>query len=516
MTGPQVLERAHAFMTRHAAKILTLILIYVAAASFYQAASRSFWFDEIFTVSIARLPTMADVWQALASAADTSPPGYYVIQRLSASLIGNEQLAFRFASVVAIPLACLCLYHFTRRDTNTVAASIAAILPLMTMLYIRYSVEARPYALMAAMLALAALAWQRASNRYGAFVLALALIAAVSAHYYSVFALLPFAAAEVTWSIHARQIRKKVWLALIAGGGAVFSYWPILSSLRTVYSEHYWAKTSVFRAIASYDEYMALFTVGSMIGFVAVLSGALLVYVARTVVPRADDPIPPDVPPANCVLALGLLWLPWISLVVAIFAGGGVAARYTIGATLGLALSSGYVAYWLGRRASAVILLCLLTAFGGKEIVFWGAEWYGRNVRHIDIAGFAQLLESAPDETADLPVVVTSGYEFVPLAYYAPPEIGKRLVSLVDPEAARQHTGTDSIELDMLILRRYMRVDVQPYAPFEAANERFLLYATTGHGDWWQSRLLRDGFALQTVATNGARVLYLATRTMGK
>src|SRR5688572_19091770 len=133
-------------MTRHAARILTLILIYVTAASLYQAASRSFWFDEIFTVSIARLPAMADVWQALASAADTSPPGYYVVQRLSARVIGNELLAFRFASVVAVPIACLCLFYFTRRDTNTVAAAIAAVLPLLTILYIRYSVEARPYA----------------------------------------------------------------------------------------------------------------------------------------------------------------------------------------------------------------------------------------------------------------------------------------------------------------------------------------------------------------------------------
>jgi hypothetical protein len=29
------------------------------------------------------------------------------------------------------------------------------------------------------------------------------------------------------------------------------------------------------------------------------MSRALMVYVAQTVIPRADDPIPPDVPPAN-------------------------------------------------------------------------------------------------------------------------------------------------------------------------------------------------------------------------
>ena len=111
--------------------------------------------------------------------------------------------------------------------------------------------------------------------------------------------------------------------------------------------------------------------------------------------------------------------------------------------------------------------------------------------------------------------MVTNAYEYVPLAYYATPEIGSRLVSLLDPEAAREQTGTDSLELDMLALRRYMAVDIQLYPAFAAGHSRFLLYATVGHGDWWQVRLMRDGFTLRAVSTNGARVLYLAARPDG-
>jgi hypothetical protein len=267
---------------------------------------------------------------------------------------------------------------------------------------------------------------------------------------------------------------------------------------------------TIFRAIASYDEYMSLMTVGAMLGFVAVLSGALLVYIARVVKSRPDDPMLPDVPPPHCVLALGLLWLPWIALIAAKSGGGGVAARYTIGATLGLALASGYVAYWLGRRASALVLMCLLLAFACKETVFWGAEYYGRNVRLVDVAGFERLLSHARDDSQ--PVVVSNGREFVSLAYYAPAETTRRLVALFDPEAARLHTGTDSIELDIQVLRRYVPVDVQTYDTFEAGHERFLLYASPGHGEWWQSRLLRDGFELRTLAADGSRVLYDVSR----
>jgi hypothetical protein len=511
VTGPEVLERAHAHLARHARTILTVLLVYVALAGLLQASNRTFWFDEIFTVSIARLGSMTDVWHALARAADTSPPGFYVIERAFSGLVANELVGFRLASILAVPLTCLSLFVFTRRDTDPVSASIAAVLPLLTVLYSTFSVEARPYALMACALAFAALAWQRASGRYWSFVLAFTLMAAVSIHYYAVFALLPFAAAEGVLTAMTRRLRSRVWLALAAGALTFLAYWPLLAGLRTVYGQHYWAKASIFRAIASYDEYMSLMTVGAMLGFVAVLSGALLVYIARTVVPRPDDPIPPDVPPANGVLALGLLWLPGIALVAAKTAGGGVAARYTIGAALGLALASGYVAYWLGRRASALVLMCLLLAFASKETVFWGAEYYGRNVRQVDVTGFEQLLSHAGDRS--LPVVVSNGRDFVSLAYYAPRDTASRLVALLDPDAARRHTGTDSIELDIQVLQRYVPIVVQTYETFEAEHETFLLYASPGHGEWWQARLLRDGFTLRTLAAEGSRVLYDVSRS---
>jgi hypothetical protein len=85
-------------------------------------------------------------------------------------------------------------------------------------------------------------------------------------------------------------------------------------------------------------------------------------------------------------------------------------------------------------------------------------------------------------------------------------------VILLDPEAARELTGTDSIELDVQVLQRYLPIAVESYDTFEARQATFLLYATPGHGEWWQARLLRDGFNLQTIAADGGRVLYLVTR----
>jgi len=114
-------------MARHARLVIVLLLSYVAIASLLQASNRAFWFDEIFTVAIARLDSMPEVWHALAAGADTSPPGFYVIERSLSGLVPNERIGFRLASILSVPLTCLCLFVFTRRDTDLVAASIAAV-----------------------------------------------------------------------------------------------------------------------------------------------------------------------------------------------------------------------------------------------------------------------------------------------------------------------------------------------------------------------------------------------------
>ena len=509
--GPELLLRAHERLARYASLIITLLLIYVAAVSVIKAMHRPFWFDEIFTVTIARMPSMHDVWRALTTSADANPPGFYVAERFLASLVDNERLGFRLASIVTVPFACLSLFLFMRRDTDAVAGSIAAVFPLLTVLYSTFSIEARPYGLMACFLAIAALAWQRASRPAWSFGLALSLIAAISVHYYALFALIPFAAAEAARIVSERRVRLNVWLAFGAAAVSILMYWPMLVNLRRLYGgRYYWSTATIFRAIASYDEYMSLIPVGAMLGVIALLSGALLLYLVRAAIRGEDDPVQPGFAPANCVLALGLLWMPWIALGIAKMTDGGLAARYAIGTTLGLAMSASYVSFWLGQRMSAVMLILLLTAFGSKEAVYWGAEWYGLNPTRVDVASFERLLESAQDPT--LPIVVTNGMEFVPLTYYVSPPMSQRLVALIDREAAREHLGSDSIEVDLLVLQECLPITVQTYDAFETQHQRFLLYASPGHGDWWQERLLRDGLGLTTIAADGSRVLYRVER----
>ena len=246
-----------------------------------------------------------------------------------------------------------------------------------------------------------------------------------------------------------------------------------------------------------------------MLGLVAVLSGALVVYLARTIVPRADDPIPPDVPPAHCVLALGLLWLPWIALLAAKVGGGGVAARYTIGATLGLALSGSYVAYWLGRRASAVILMCLLLAFASKEAVFWGAETTDATSGASTSTGSsacsrrASVAAGRRDQRPRVRARWPTTRPGTSRAGWSPSSTPRPRASARAPIRSSSTSRCSSAICPIV---------VQTLRGVRSRARRFLLYATPGHGEWWQSRLLRDGFTLRTLAADGSRVLYEVSR----
>lgn len=52
------------------------VLIYASATAVWESVRRPLWYDEIFTVVLAQLPTMAHIVDALAQAADTSGPLY--------------------------------------------------------------------------------------------------------------------------------------------------------------------------------------------------------------------------------------------------------------------------------------------------------------------------------------------------------------------------------------------------------------------------------------------------------
>jgi len=485
---------------------LLLLLIFLTWTNVYEASHLPFWYDEIFTVAVTRLPSMPAIWRALAHAVDSSPPGFYALERLASAFASDELIAFRLASIAALPIVSLCLFAFVQRRLGSLSALIAAVVPLLTVLYSQYSLEARPYAPMLACLSIAILAWQRASSWWWLTVLGASMAAAVSEHYYAVFALVPFSIAAVTeFAVHG-ELRARTWIVFVSAVIPLLVFWPLLHHLHETYAAHYFLVPNLPYAIGTYDWYFAARPPGIIAALAVVISTALVTRAAAPSRFFAGRTREPYERPEEISLIAGFIWLPIIVLLGTMAAGGGLVARYAIGGILGLALGIAYASHLLGRTAQRVLLIGLLAALGFQQVFTIEAP---RTLRRDRLNQDLAVLGIARDPS--LPIVVSDGVDFLPLAYYRsrtdPP-----LVALIDREAAVRFSGSDSVDLDLASLRDYFALQVSEYPEFARQHERFLLYSTSGRFDWWPARLVQDHYLLQVIARDGKATLYRVAR----
>src|SRR5665213_3256406 len=173
--------------------ILVLLVLYAGVAGIYRSSRKALWFDEVFTAVVAHLSSPARIWDALARAADSSPPPFLLIEGASQSLFGDEHVGLRFPALAAFASIPVALFLFIRKRLGDIPALIAAVVPLLTSLFSTYAIEARSYSMVAACVAWAIVVWQDSERPGAALILAFLLGAAVCFHYYAVLVLVPLA-----------------------------------------------------------------------------------------------------------------------------------------------------------------------------------------------------------------------------------------------------------------------------------------------------------------------------------
>jgi hypothetical protein len=287
-------------------------------------------------------------------------------------------------------------------------------------------------------------------------------------------------------------------------------YWPLLSRMKTYYGMHFWARPS-FSGIG--QAYGSLFYMGAALGLAMV--SALSVGVAWSMRNeyRKVASAPAGIEAyAEGALALGLLALPILGFVFAKVTHGGMTDRYVLAVALGLALSSGILLAQAGRRSLALVGIFLVVAAFLHEFSFWSTHGLHAGKPASPSEAVETLVQSAGHP--ELPVVVSDGLEYVPLAYYASPDWRKRFLALVDPPESLVYAGSDSVDKALQALQSPLALQVRDFAPFAAEHPAFLLYSSgSGDGfDWWRSRLAHDGYRFQVAAMQGSRVVYVATR----
>src|SRR4029434_4910462 len=102
----------------------------------YEAKQKLFWFDEIFTIHISRLPSMRLIWDAMFAGADFNPPLLYVLTHFSEAILGPGHLQARLPAVIGFWVFCLCLFRFVSIRSSALSGFISMSFPLVTTAYL--------------------------------------------------------------------------------------------------------------------------------------------------------------------------------------------------------------------------------------------------------------------------------------------------------------------------------------------------------------------------------------------
>jgi hypothetical protein len=498
--GPIQLPARATLAEKSAFFVLALMIIYATARNICEALVRPFAYDEICTVVMVQQEHLSRLWQAFVHGADGQPLVYYLLVRSVVGFLRNEHLAYRGISILGFAITVLCLFVAVRTRQGAGPALVSAGIPLVTILFSLLGLEARPYSLLVASIAFAIVCYQRAAARRWAVLLGLSLVLAESLHYFAVFAFLPFFLAEIVHYGMTRQVRRRVWIALLSGFVPLACYLPVMATLQRNFGQHIWSKPRVEIALDSYSWYFL--ASDSWPGlYLAAIAGVAVLFTVLLTVRKASSGAPPSgAPVPEQMLALGLVSLPLVGFTVAALAHGGMIAKYMVPSVLGFPLALGFAFPrlprwgWLLPAVSAALLLGVLER---QEHQYW-SRYQGE---FVSPAVFAEKFITAGGHP-DLPVIVSDADDFMVLQHYCDKSWQKRLVSVIDPPQSVVYMGNDTADKQLGLLRQYTSLPVYDFQSFLAQHPQFLLYSSYGglERDWWPRRLKKDGFKMKNVS----------------
>jgi len=180
--------------------------------------------DEIVTASRVLRGDFVHAMEAVGFS-ESAPPLYYALAWLWTQLTGTGEVGLRslsaLAGVVTVPVAYLLGAELRDRRAGLVAAALVAVNPML----LWYSQEARGYALLALLTALAALCFVRALDGAGRRDLVLWGVfsaLALATHYFAIFPI----AFEAAWLLWRRRRAALAGIAIVVAAGLALT--PLL------------------------------------------------------------------------------------------------------------------------------------------------------------------------------------------------------------------------------------------------------------------------------------------------
>ncbi len=466
-----VANRLAAILIRFRYVILALLTIAYFAATCLLASRKLFWFDEIFTIYLSRLPDLSSLWDALKSGVDFNPPMLYLLTRFAHKLAGEGPIGTRLPEMIGFWIFCLCLYRFVSARSSPLGGIISFLLPMITIGYF-YAYDARPYGIMLGFSGLALVCWQAAADRTsGRFLwlagLTAALAGALLSHAYGLLLLIPLAAGEMARGTSVRRVDWPVWTALAASCFAELALVPIARSSHPILATSIYLKATLHLLLPVYMQYLKPLSY-VLFGWLALMALSKESAHARVKSVRS-------LPTHEVVTLLAFLILPAVQVLAAKVTAGPAIARYSIVWLAGPACLLGFFSASRPLVATGTLAI-MLAQFGVRSSELAGSltlnepSGFVLSTSMQDYRGRYQWMDAAGDKTS--PILLLDVLDFLPTLFYAPPNLFSRLTYVIP-------SGGDVIGTYYVGLQKCCGHGLHaavPVSDFLAAHHRFLAY----------------------------------------
>jgi hypothetical protein len=350
-----------------------LLVAFYLGISLYIAGHRLFWFDEVTTVLISRMPDTAALVKLLKSGVDQQPITFYFVVRFFEHLFGPSEWAARLPSALALAAGLLVTFDCARRLTDNLHGLLAIALLTCSVLPL-YGFEARPYGLYYMWSACSLWLWihTRQQSRGAAVLFGLSICASLATHYYAVFCLIPYAAIVV---LDGKQAwRSPKFLAGILGAVITLGLFAPLAVTHRQFSSGFWALPTMGALSSVYSQSFPQVSFALALAIVWMALGA----------PRTGS----SVMASSERLAWLFVLIPLGGFVIARLVTNAFHPRYFVGMLPGIAI--GFACFmWRQFRSAAFISVGFVCIFVGVGVAKSVAQ-----AAHPEMIGSV----SAPDE----------------------------------------------------------------------------------------------------------------------
>ena len=502
--------------TRSKVAILFLLLsaLYFAD-TLLRASLKTFWYDELVTVYLCRLPSFAATWSAVLHGGDLNPPLFYLLTRCSQYLFGEGLIATRLPEILGFWLFGICVYLFVARRLGPLRGAIAGLFPVFTLAH-AYAYEARPHGLLLGCFGVMMLCWQRAREGKNVYLwifgLWISYLAALMIHVYAVYLLIPFLIAEaISIATRTRPHFGIIAALLLAPPCVVPVYRPLYASFTS--GQFPGLHIHLYELVQHYFIYV--------LGPAIVVLLLLLLFLAwkHPIVDAAPDSLEArSLSTAELGLALGLAVLPAIGIVGIKISHAYYFDRYFLAATAGYAMLLAQATLVRGSRAFVArgVLLSMIVLLSADTLVAAYCRWHHADLDQEYPSGQSAFVPNPAEplirdaallrDTTKLDILVTNEPEYLYLHYYAPKEIRSRLI-FGSPQKLGFLDGYQH-------LARWANVDLRlaTYDEFFAGHNDFLVYTTNNERyvspcrDCLE-RILKAGYTLRSVDQDADNLL---------